>query len=84
MHIRIKSIWITRGPKNTRATLTKKWIAARVRGSTHSDGKHSRDRLACPDQVHSDRGAAQWEGVLTNACVSAFQFASSLHSQWIC
>ena len=66
---RINSIQICRSiTLRTWATLTKKSIAGRARVSAHSACKHSKDLLACPDQIHSDRGAAHREGV-TNGCL---------------
>jgi len=39
----------------TWATLREKWIAGRAGFSGHSDDKHSKDLLACPDQINLDR-----------------------------
>ena len=50
----------------TWATLTKKWIPGRTTFSAHSAGKRSKDLHAHPNQIHSDRGAAHWEGVNLN------------------
>jgi len=52
----------------TRATLTKKSIAARARCSAHSAGKHCKDLHAHPDQIHSVRGAAHQKSV-ENECL---------------
>jgi len=48
--------------------LIKKSITGRDRFSAQSAGKHSKDLLACPDQIPSDRGAAHREGV-KNECL---------------
>jgi len=67
----------------TWATSTKKLIAGRRRFSGHSGDKHSKDLLACPDQIHSDRGAPHSVGVVMNACVYVIQFYFKLHSHKI-